>query len=86
DRAGEEVVQLYVKDVVSSHTTPEKQLKGFKRQFIRQGETETIRIVVPKEELMLYQGRGEWKFEPGEYQFMVGGSSEELPLQQSIVL
>lgn len=86
DRAGEEVIQLYVQDVVSSHTTPSKQLKGFKRQFIRAGESETVRIVVPKEELMLYQGQGVWKFEPGEFRFMVGGSSESLPLQESVVL
>ncbi|MDY6005378.1 MAG: glycoside hydrolase family 3 C-terminal domain-containing protein, partial [Parabacteroides sp.] len=86
ERAGEEVVQLYVQDVVSSHTTPFKQLKGFKRQFIRAGESETVRIVVPKEELMLYQGQGVWKFEPGEFRFMVGGSSESLPLQESVVL
>ena len=86
DRAGEEVIQLYVQDVVSSHTTPFKQLKGFKRQFIRAGESETVRIVVPKEELMLYQGQGVWKFEPGEFRFMVGGSSESLPLQESVVL
>ena len=86
ERAGEEVIQLYVQDVVSSHTTPFKQLKGFKRQFIRAGESETVRIVVPKEELMLYQGQGVWKFEPGEFRFMVGGSSESLPLQESVVL
>ncbi|MDD6766387.1 MAG: glycoside hydrolase family 3 N-terminal domain-containing protein [bacterium] len=86
ERAGEEVIQLYVQDVVSSHTTPSKQLKGFKRQFIRAGESETVRIVVPKEELMLYQGQGVWKFEPGEFRFMVGGSSESLPLQESVVL
>ena len=86
DRAGEEVIQLYVQDVVSSHTTPFKQLKGFKRQFIRAGESETVRIVVPKEELMLYQGQGVWKFEPGEFRFMVGGSSESLPLQERVVL
>ena len=86
DRAGEEVIQLYVQDVVSSHTTPFKQLKGFTRQFIRAGESETVRIVVPKEELMLYQGQGVWKFEPGEFRFMVGGSSESLPLQESVVL
>lgn len=86
DRDGDEVVQLYIKDEVSSHTTPEKQLKGFKRVHLKRGETQTVRIVVPKADLELYQGGGKWKFEPGAFTFKVGSSSETLPLSETIQL
>lgn len=86
NRDGDEVVQLYIKDVISSHTTPAKQLKGFKRIHLKKGETRTISLIVPKTDLELYQGNGQWKFEPGEFVFMVGSSSESLPLEKKILL
>lgn len=86
DCDGDEVVQLYIKDVISSHTTPAKQLKGFKRIHLKKGETQTVSLVVPKEELELYQGGGKWMFEPGEFTFSVGSSSETLPLSETIRL
>ena len=86
ERDGDEVVQLYVKDVVSSHTTPEKQLKGFQRISLKKGETRTVSLRVTKEELELYQGNGQWRFEPGDFTFMAGGSSESLPLSQTLCL
>ncbi len=84
NRDGDEVVQLYVKDVVSSHTTPEKQLKAFKRVHIKAGETQEIELIVDKKELELYQGDGKWAFEPGDFVFMAGSSSEKLPLQETL--
>lgn len=83
---GDEVIQVYVKDVVSSHSTPEKNLKAFKREHFKAGESKTVELLVDKKELELYQGNGLWKLEPGEFEFMVGSSSESLPLKASITL
>lgn len=83
---GDEVIQVYVKDVVSSHSTPEKNLKAFKREHFKAGESKTVELLVDKKELELYQGNGQWKLEPGEFEFMVGSSSESLPLKASITL
>lgn len=86
ERDGDEVVQLYVRDVIASHTTPVKQLRGFERIHLKRGETRTVTMVVPKEDLKLYQGGGRWMFEPGEFTFMAGGSSESLPLSETVRL
>lgn len=85
-QAGDEVVQLYVQDVLSSHTTPAKQLKGFQRIHLAPGESQTVHLLVPKRELALYQGAGQWRFEPGAFTFMAGGSSESLPLNETVDL
>ena len=79
---------MYVKDVVSSHSTPEKKknLKAFKREHFKAGESKTVELRVDKKELELYQGNGLWKLEPGEFEFMVGSSSESLPLKATISL
>ena len=83
---GDEVIQIYVKDVVSSHSTPEKNLKAFKREHFKAGESKDVELLVNKKELELYQGNGKWKLEPGEFEFMIGNSSESLPLKISISL
>ena len=83
---GDEVIQVYVKDVVSSHSTPEKNLKAFKREHFKAGESKDVELLVNKKELELYQGNGKWKLEPGEFEFMIGNSSESLPLKISISL
>ena len=83
---GDEVVQVYVKDVISSHSTPEKNLKAFKREHFKAGESKVVELLVDKKELELYQGNGKWELEPGEFIFMAGGSSESLPLKATITL
>ena len=83
---GDEVVQIYVKDVVASHATPAKELKAFKREHIPAGTTKIVELTVDKKDLELYQGDGVWKLEPGEFEFMAGGSSDELPLKETITL
>ena len=83
---GDEVVQIYVKDVVASHSTPAKELKAFKREHIPAGTTKIVELTVDKKDLELYQGDGVWKLEPGEFEFMAGGSSDELPLKETITL
>lgn len=83
---GDEVVQIYVKDVVASHSTPAKELKAFKREHIPAETTKIVELTVDKKDLELYQGDGVWKLEPGEFEFMAGGSSDELPLKETITL
>lgn len=83
---GDEVVQVYVKDVVASHSTPVKQLKAFKRVNIKAGETKDVELFIDKKELEIYQGEGKWKLESGDFVIMAGNSSESLPLKETITL
>jgi beta-glucosidase len=75
---GDEVVQLYINDVYSSVTTPEKTLKGFKRLFIKRGETKHIDFTLTKDELSLWNREMKEVLEPGDFEVMVGGNSTEV--------
>jgi beta-glucosidase len=78
DRDGEEVAQLYVRDVVSSVTTPRKTLKGFQRVMIKKGETRRVSFELTAEDLSIWNRQMKRVVEPGEFEVMVGGNSEEL--------
>jgi len=80
ERAGTEVVQLYVNDVYSSVTTPVKELKGFQRVDLKPGEKKTVRLEVPYEQLALVNQDLETVVEPGEFEVMVGSSSRDQDL------
>jgi len=82
-RAGEEVVQLYIRDVLSSITTPVKQLRGFEKVSLKPGEKKTVRFTLTAEDLALLNQRMEWVVEPGEFQVMAGHSSEDIRLRGS---
>ncbi len=75
---GDEVVQLYINDVYSSVTTPRKTLKGFKRLFIKKGETKQVEFVLTPEELSLWNREMKRVVEPGDFEVMVGGNSVDL--------
>ena len=75
-RAGDEVVQLYVADVVSSVTTPVKALKGFERVHLLPGQRRTVRFALGPRELALLDAQMKWVVEPGAFEVMVGGSSQ----------
>jgi beta-glucosidase len=75
ERAGTEIVQLYINDVYSSVTTPAKELKAFQRVNLSPGEKKTVLLEVPYERLALVNRDLETVVEPGEFQVMVGGSS-----------
>ena len=83
---GDEVVQAYVKDVVVSHSKPAKELKAFKRVHIPAGTSQVVELTIDKKDLELYQGNGVWKLEPGDFEIMVGSSSDTLPLKEKITL
>jgi beta-glucosidase len=78
DRTGDEVVQLYVRDLVSSVTRPVKELKGFERVTLEPGERKTVTFPVGPEQLRFYNRAMERVVEPGEFELMVGGSSVDL--------
>ncbi len=74
--AGEEVVQLYIRDKVASITRPVKELKGFEKIMIGANASKTIQFTLTKKELGFFNNRGEHIFEPGAFGIFVGGSSK----------
>lgn len=84
-RAGHEVVQLYVRDLVSSVTRPVKELKGFHKIFLEPGETRTVSLPITPESLAFYNVKMKYTVEPGEFEIMVGNSSRDVDLQKVIL-
>lgn len=83
DRAGDEVVQLYLRDLVSSVTRPVQELKGFERVTLGAGETTTVSFTVGPEPLRLWDRDMNRVVEPGEFELRVGTSSVD---HQTVVL
>jgi beta-glucosidase len=81
DRAGDEVVQLYLRDDYSSVITFEKTLRGFERIHLSPGETRTVRFTLTPEHLALLDRNGQWTVEPGRFTVMIGASSEDIRLE-----
>ena len=82
---GEEIVQLYIRDLYSSATRPVKELKDFKRVPLRAGETKTVSFILPAEKLAFYDKRMNYTVEAGEYEIMVGASSADKNLMKKII-
>jgi beta-glucosidase len=80
-RAGDEVVQLYIRDLVSSVTRPVKELKGFSRVSLAPGETRTVAFDITPDQLAFYDVEMEFSVEPGQFRVMVGRSSRDEDLQ-----
>jgi len=83
-KAGSEVVQLYVKDLLASVSRPIIELKGFQKVYLKPGESKQITIEVPVKELQFLDSKMNWIVEKGTYRIMVGNSSKNLPLKQNI--
>ena len=83
-RDGKEVVQLYVRDMISSVATPVRQLKAFEKVPVRAGEKVTVRLEVPFSELMFTNERMERVLEPGEFEVQVGSSSDRIHFREKI--
>lgn len=79
-RAGDEVVQLYVRDILSSVTTYEKNLVGFDRIHLNPGETKELTFTIEPRDLQLLNSDNHWVVEPGDFKVMVGASSEDIRL------
>lgn len=80
-RKGDEVVQLYVKDKVSSVTTYDSDLRGFERVTLMPNETKTINFTIKPQDLALLDRNMKWTVEPGEFQVRIGASSEDIRLK-----
>ena len=80
-RDGEEVVQLYINDEVSSVATPPIRLKGFEKVFLKKGESKQVTFQLTRKDLSIYDKDMNFIAEPGTFKVMVGGSSADLPLQ-----
>lgn len=79
-RAGDEVVQLYTRDVVASVTTYEKNLRGFERVHLKPGETKGIKFTLTPEDLALWDRNMHFVVEPGTFKVSVGSASEDIRL------
>jgi beta-glucosidase len=84
--AGKEVVQLYVRDVVSSVVTPVKQLKAFVKPILQPGETQTVLLKLPIRELAFYDRKMNKTVEEGEYELQIGSSSGDIRLRKNILV
>jgi beta-glucosidase len=78
---GDEVVQMHIRDEVSSVTRPNKELKGFARVTLHPGETKRVTFAVTPEKLQFYDREMKRVVEPGKFQIMVGGNSVDLTSQ-----
>ncbi len=76
-RTGDEVVQLYIRDIASSVTRPVKELKGFQRITLRPGERQHLKFTLSSEQLGFYNREMKFVVEPGDFKFFVGTSSED---------
>jgi beta-glucosidase len=81
NRSGDEVVQLYINDMVASITRPVKELKGFKRMTLKPAETKTVEFELPLETLGFYDKDMKFIVEPGMFKVMIGRSSKDIILE-----
>lgn len=75
---GEEVAQLYLRDLVGSVTRPVKELKGFEKVMLRKGESKTLHFNITPEDLKFYDKDMKWTSEPGDFTVFVGGNSRDV--------
>ena len=84
--AGEEVVQLYLKDKFGSVVRPVLELKDFQKVKLNAGESKTIEFTIDKEKLSFYNDKIEWVAEPGDFEVMIGASSADIKLKSDFEL
>ncbi|MDR6131658.1 hypothetical protein QE442_002544 [Chryseobacterium sp. SORGH_AS1175] len=75
---GEEVVQLYIRDLVGKVVRPVKELKGFQKVFIRKGEQKTVHFKLSTQDLRFYDDALNYDWEPGEFDIMLGTDSQQV--------
>lgn len=84
--AGDEVVQLYIKDKFGSVVRPVLELRDFQKVRLNAGETKTIEFTIDKEKLSFYNNKLEWTAEPGDFEVMIGASSADIKLKSDFEL
>jgi beta-glucosidase len=83
---GEEVVQLYLHDEFASVVRPVKELKDFKKVFLKSGESKVLHFKIDKQKLSFYNQKLEWITEPGTFELMIGSSSDDIRLKKNFEL
>jgi beta-glucosidase len=79
---GEEVVQLYIRDVVGSITRPVKELKGFQKIMLKAGEKKVVNFTITTEDLKFYNSNLKYDWEAGEFEIMIGGNSKDVMVKK----
>ena len=74
----DEIVQMYIRDMVGSVARPVKELKGFERNHLKKGESRTVSFDITAKQLKFYNSALNWVCEPGEFEVMVGGNSRDV--------
>ncbi len=82
-RAGDEVVQLYLRDKISSVVAYDSQLRGFERITLEPGESKTVRFRIGPEQMVMLDKDMNWTVEPGEFEVRIGSSSEDIRLRET---
>jgi beta-glucosidase len=84
NRAGADVVELYVHDTAPGLNRPIKELEGFRRVSVRPGEKKMVQFILTANQLAFYNSRFKrWKVDPGKYNVMIGSSSADTKLTDS---
>jgi len=78
DRVGEEIVQLYIRDLVANYSRPVKELKGFKKISLEPKEEKIVEFELNKNDFTYYNDNNEQIWEPGDYRIMIGKSSNNI--------
>ena len=86
DRRGYEVVQLYIRDVVASMARPFKELRGFSKIMLEPGEKKTVTFTLTPDDLAMFDSRMRRIVEPGEFEILIGRSSEDILVKGKIVV
>jgi beta-glucosidase len=86
ERVGTEIVQLYTRELVSSVTTYEKNLRGFERVSLRPGERKTVTFTLGFADLALWDRNMRFVVEPGAFRVMIGSSSEDIRLNGEFMI
>ena len=83
--SGDEVVQLYLRDVLGSVARPVMELKGFERVHLKPGESREVSFTIEPRHLRMLDAARRWVVEPGEFRVMVGASSKDIRLRGQFV-
>lgn len=84
NRTGSEVVQLYLRDKISTVVRPVKELKGFTRVWLEPGESATVSFILTHDELKMLDKHLDWIVEPGEFDILLGSSSEDIRMKGTL--
>jgi beta-glucosidase len=84
--AGEETVQLYIRDLVSQPLRPVKELKDFKKVFLQSGESRRVSFTVSRDMLYFYNDNLEYITQPGDFQVMIGSASDDIKVKRTFEL